>query len=101
MARSSRLSVCLATLMRNSSKVHCARSTSRQRTTPCVAGIGPLSINLARAARWLSFSLEDWPGALRSSKPSGPCALSFITQSRTICSVTPPIFDASVREAPS
>src|SRR6516162_3300684 len=35
MARSSRLSVCLAIVMRNSSKIHCARSISRQRTTPC------------------------------------------------------------------
>ena len=33
MARSSRLSVCLAIVMRNSSKIHCARSISRQRTT--------------------------------------------------------------------
>src|SRR5262249_9923855 len=44
MARSSRLSVCLAIVMRNSSKIHCARSISRQRTTPCTAVIGPLSI---------------------------------------------------------
>src|SRR5260221_8074977 len=44
MARSSRLSVCLAIVMRNSSKIHCARSISRQRTTPWTAGIGPLSI---------------------------------------------------------
>src|SRR4029079_8596219 len=44
MARISRLSVCLAIAMRNSSKIHCARSISRQRTTPWTAGIGPLSI---------------------------------------------------------
>ena len=41
MARSSRLKVCLAMVMRNSSKIHCARSISRQRTTPWTAGIGP------------------------------------------------------------
>ena len=41
------------------------------------------------------------PGALRSMRPSGPCALNFSTQSRTICSVTPPILAASVRVAPS
>ena len=41
MARSSRLSVCLAIAMRNSSKIHCARSISRQRTTPWTAGIWP------------------------------------------------------------
>src|SRR5215468_7346733 len=34
MEPSSRLSVCLATVMRNSSNIHCARSISRQRTTP-------------------------------------------------------------------
>jgi hypothetical protein len=33
-ARSSRLSVCLAMVMLNSSKIHCARSINRQRTTP-------------------------------------------------------------------
>src|SRR5262245_29442339 len=33
MARSSRLSVCFAIVMRNSSKIHCARSISRQRNT--------------------------------------------------------------------
>ena len=31
----------------------------------------------------------------------GPAALNFTTQSRTICSVTPPIRAASVRVAPS
>ena len=50
MARSSRLSVCLAIVMRNSSKIHCARSISRQRTTPWTAGIGPLSIMRASVA---------------------------------------------------
>src|SRR5262245_45319078 len=49
MARSSRLSVCLAIVMRNSSNIHCAKSISRQRTTPCTAGIGPLSIMRATA----------------------------------------------------
>ena len=40
-------------------------------------------------------------GRLQSISPSGPWALNFITQSRTIWSVTPPIFAASVRLAPS
>jgi hypothetical protein len=44
MARGSRLNVCFAIVMRNSSKTHCAKSISRQRTTPWTAGIGPLSI---------------------------------------------------------
>src|SRR5262245_10787760 len=43
MARSSRLSVCLAIVIRNSSNIHCAKSISRQRTTPCTGGIGPVS----------------------------------------------------------
>ena len=42
MARNSRLNVWLATTTRNSSKIHWQRSTIRQRTTPCTAGIGPL-----------------------------------------------------------
>src|SRR6516164_5576945 len=62
MARSSRLSVCLAIAMRNSSKIHCARSISRQRTTPWTAGIGPLSIMRAMAWRWTSLSLDGCPG---------------------------------------
>jgi hypothetical protein len=49
----------------------------------------------------LIVSRGGCPGALRSIRPSGPCALNFSTQSRTICSVTPPIFAASVRVAPS
>ncbi len=38
--------------------------------------------------------------SLAVDRSSGPCALNFSTQSRTICSVTPPIFAASVRVAP-
>jgi hypothetical protein len=49
-----------------------------------IAGIGPLSIIAAIAARCVSLSREDCPGALRSSRPSGPQALNFITQSHTI-----------------
>jgi hypothetical protein len=101
MARSSRLSVCLATLTRNASHSHWHRSTSRQRTTPWAAGTGPLSIMAANAARCASSSFEGWPGALRSRSPSAPWALNFSTQSRTICNVTPPILAASVRVAPS
>jgi hypothetical protein len=36
---------------------HCTRSISRQRTTPCTAGIGPLLIMPAMAWRWASLSL--------------------------------------------
>src|SRR6478609_5946383 len=64
MARSSRLSVCLAIAMRNSSKIHCARSISRQRTTPWTAGIGQLSIMRAMAWRWTSLSLDGCPRRL-------------------------------------
>src|SRR5918993_2740679 len=101
MARSSRLGVCLATPTRNSSRSHRRRSTRRQRTTPWRAGVGPLPIAAASAARCASLSRDGWPGALRSISPSGPSALNRSTQSRTICSVTPPMFAASARDAPS
>ena len=38
-------------------------------------------------------------GRLAVDQPSGPRALNLTTQSRTICSVTPPILAASVRVA--
>lgn len=47
-------------------------------------------LNLARA-----------PEALRSISPSDPSALKRTTQSRTICSPTPPARAASLREPPS
>ena len=68
-ARSSRLSVCLAMVMRNSSNIHCARSISRQRTTLWIAGIGPFSIIRVIDWRWASLSLEGCPGALPFSSP--------------------------------
>ena len=40
-------------------------------------------------------------GVRRSGSAAGPCAFSLATQSRTICTVTPPITAASVRVAPS
>jgi len=73
----------------------------RQRTTPWAAGIGPRSIASTNAVRWVAFRSDGCPGAFRSIKPSGPAALNFITQSRMICNVTPPIRAASVRLAPS
>jgi hypothetical protein len=41
------------------------------------------------------------PGALPVKRPSGPLALKRTTQSRTICTPTPPIRAASGREPPS
>ncbi len=73
----------------------------RQRTTPCTAGIGPASTTAASAARCRSSSSARGPGALPPTRPSGPRSFSRTTQSRTICSVTPPIAAASVRVAPS
>src|SRR6516162_5789142 len=76
MARSSRLSVCLAIVMRNSSKIHCARSISRQRTTPWTAGIGPLSImpplkviELARLTRRLAVQESVRPASVEAQHP--------------------------------
>src|SRR3954454_10209243 len=65
MARNSRLKVCLAIEMRNSSQSHAIRSTKRQRTTPWMAGMGPCSMMACRAARCASVSFEGWPGGLR------------------------------------
>ena len=87
-----KLNVCLATTTRNSSKIHWQRSTIRQRTTPCTAGIGPLSSicgerGAVRAAR---SDRDGCPGGLQSISPPGPWALTnFITQSRTIWSRHP------------
>jgi len=44
----------------------------RQRTTPWMAGIGPLSTMAASASRCPAVSLEGWPGALPLISPSGP-----------------------------
>src|SRR3954464_3691405 len=82
MARNSRLSVCLAIVMRNSSQSHWMRSTKRQRTTPWIAGIGPSSTRATRAARCASVSLDGWPGGLRVTRASGPRAFNFIPPSR-------------------
>ncbi len=99
--RNSRLNVGLAIRTPNSSHSHRHRSINRQRTTPSVAGTGPASIACTSAARCVSFSRDGFPGALPLISPSGPRALNRSTQSRTTCSVTPPIMAASVRDAPS
>jgi hypothetical protein len=87
--------------MRNSSNTHCARSISRQRTTPCTAGIGPLSTIARNACRRSSLSSGVLPGALPSIRPAGPSTLKASTQSRTVCNPTPPILAASLRDPPS
>ena len=71
-ALNSRPTVVSSTEMRNSSNIQCARSFRRQRTTPWIAGIGPLSTNRASACRCLSLSLAGLPVALPSIRPSGP-----------------------------
>jgi hypothetical protein len=80
---------------------HWHRSMSRQRTIPSIAGMGPRSTSITSAARCASFSRDGLPGALPSMSPPGPRALNLTTQSRTICSVTPPISAASLRDEPS
>ena len=72
MARNSRLNVCLATTTRNSSKIHWQRSTIRQRTTPCTAGIGPLSSIAASAARCAPFRRDGCPGWSAINQPFRP-----------------------------
>jgi len=83
------------------SNTHCARSMSRQRTTPCAAGIGPASTACAKAWRWAASSSGALPGALPLISPGGPSALNASTQSRTVGNPTPPILAASPREPPS
>lgn len=87
--------------MPNSAKIPCARSFSRQRTTPCTAGIGPRSTSAAKAWRWSALSFGAGPGAVRSISPFGPSALNRITPSRMICRPTPPTLAASPRGPPS
>ena len=53
-ALNSRPTVVSSTEMRNSSNIQCARSFRRQRTTPWIAGIGPLSTS--RASAWSCFA---------------------------------------------
>jgi hypothetical protein len=101
MARSARPTVVSSTATRNSSKSQRARSLRRQRTTPWMAGIGPLSTSLAKAWRCSWFSFGRLPGALRSIRPSGPCALKRSTPSRITWTVTLPMRAASVCEPPS
>ena len=100
-ALNSRPTVVSSTEMRNSSNIQCARSFRRQRTTPWIAGTGPLSTSRASACRCLSLSLAGLPVALPSIRPSGPLALKRRTQSRTTWSPTVPIRAAAVRRPPS
>lgn len=74
-------------------------STGGADSAPCqsVPGIGPLSMIGASALRRTFVSRKDWPRALRSTSPSGPRALNFMTQSRTICRRTPPAAAEPVR----
>ncbi len=56
---------------------------------------------LGKSAACAGFRIETLPGALRDINPSGPSVLNRITQSRTICSVTPAALAASLRLLPS
>ena len=61
---------------RNLSHSHCARSISRQRTTPWIAGIGPASTTASRSAALLGVEPSSaWPGAFRVVRPATPSAL--------------------------
>ncbi len=58
---------------------------------------GPEGLIVSKASRWWVLSLQIFPGALLSVRPSGPWALKRTTQSRTVCSPTPPTRAALVR----
>ena len=68
----------------NSSCNRMIRSHARQRTTPCTAGIGPSSTSRARNARCFLPSLGGTPGEGMLMRPSAPCSLNRITQSRNV-----------------
>src|SRR6185312_17423845 len=80
MARSSRDRVCLEIVMRNSSQIHWIRSINRQRTTPWMAGIGPLLDDglqgramrvgeLGRLAGWLAVDQSFRPMGVELHHP--------------------------------
>src|SRR6266480_5791848 len=69
MARSSRLRVCLAMPTRNSSQIHWHRSTSRQRTTPSIAAVGPLSITAFQRRAMCLGQLRRLAGRLAGDQP--------------------------------
>ena len=97
-----RLTVVSLTVTPNSSRIHAAKSTSRQRTTPPRQGFGPASTARRPSASSCSGARRGaLPGPFRSTSPEGPSALNRTIQSRTICSPTPPIRTAIVRLAPS
>ena len=60
------------------------RSHGRQRTTPYTAGIGPSSTSRTRKALCFLPSLGGTPGEGMLMRPSGPCSLNRITQSRNV-----------------
>jgi hypothetical protein len=77
------------------------KSQALQRTTPSIAGIEPSSTRPARNALCSPVSLSGAPGDDLLMRPSDPCSLNRITQSRGVCRSMPPILAASSRVAPS
>src|SRR6516162_553516 len=61
----------------------------------------PSSTIRARNARCPLLSFAGAPGAGTLIRPSGPCSLNRITQSRSVCRSIPPTLAASARDAPS
>ena len=100
MARSPRLMVCLDSETRNSSKTQTIRATRRQRTTSWIAGIGPASTTWRRLPRCVVEERAVSRGALPFNNPAAPSWLNRTTQSRTVCSPTPPTAAASDRDPP-
>ena len=77
----------------------CSWSVRMARTNSSTTGCGATTTSSIACSPPLSFA--PWPGALRSTSPSGPCALKRKTQSRITCRPTAPIRAASVRRPPS
>src|SRR5262249_5914356 len=66
---------------------------------PWIAGIGPSSTMRARKALCLELSLGGTPGEGILMRPSGPCSLNRITQSRNPCHRSWPPLPARRRRA--
>ena len=75
MARNSRLKVCLEIEIRNSSQSHWMRSIRRQRTTPWMAGIGPLLDNGLQGRAMRIGELRGLPGRLAVDQALRPMGI--------------------------
>ena len=87
--------------MRNSSQSHCDQIDQAPAHHAVDGRDRALSTTGAQGRRCASVSRGGLARRLAVDQALGPLGVERSTQSRTICSVTPPIRAASVREPPS